>query len=126
MTTPPDSTDLPSLRAPTIASNRQAAALACDHERNRVLKLLVHAGDAVPALILAAIADGTPAAIFASGQRVRAAKAASPAAAAPAAAPAPAAPAAPSGARPWTEITARMNAANAQRRAPAEAPEAAE
>ena len=63
--------------APTVSSNRQAAQRACDRERERVLKILATVPQgAVPAPILQAIADGAPAPVFASAQRLRTATAA--------------------------------------------------
>ena len=66
------------LPPPTVTSNTQAARLACEIERARVLKLLALApAGAVPEAIVEAIASGTPAAVFATNQRVRAKAAAS-------------------------------------------------
>lgn len=64
--------------APTVSSNSQAAHRACGIERERVLKILATAPQGVvPDSILEAIAAGTPAAVFATNQRVRAKAAAS-------------------------------------------------
>ena len=61
------------LLQPTVTSNSQAARLACETERARVLKLLALAPpDAVPDAIVEAIASGTSAVVFATNQRVRA------------------------------------------------------
>lgn len=60
-------------RAPTVSSNSQAAQRACGLERERVLKILATAPEGVvPDSIIEAIAAGTPAAVFATNQRVRA------------------------------------------------------
>ena len=61
------------LPPPTVTSNTQAARLACETERARVLKLLALApAGAVPDAIVEAIASGTPAAVIATNQRARA------------------------------------------------------
>lgn len=97
---------------PPVTSNSQAAQLACRTERDRVLALLAMAPQgAVPEPILQAIANGTPAAVFASAQRVREPKAASDARA-------PGAQTAGAGGSKWGAITARLNA---KRRAASEA-----
>lgn len=59
---------------PTVSSNSQAAQRACGLERERVLKILATAPEGiVPDSIIEAIAAGTPAVVFATNQRVRAA-----------------------------------------------------
>ncbi len=60
---------------PTATSNSQAARRACQLERDRVLQILGTAEDSISEPILQAIAKGTPAAIFETTQRSRAAKA---------------------------------------------------
>lgn len=113
-------TDNTNTTEPTVTSNREAARIACDHERDRVVRLLAQAPEGtVPAEILQAVANGTPAAVFASGQRVRAARAASNAGA-PGAQPA-SAQASGAGRGKWGAITSRLNE---QRRAAGDATDA--
>ncbi|MEX0733313.1 MAG: hypothetical protein WDZ66_03965 [Steroidobacteraceae bacterium] len=58
------------LPQPTVTSNSQAAHLACHTERSRVMRILEMAPEgSVPEPMLRAIAEGTPAAIFATNQR---------------------------------------------------------
>ncbi|MCP5328566.1 MAG: hypothetical protein R3E75_08155 [Steroidobacteraceae bacterium] len=113
-------TDQTTTTAPTVTSNREAAKTACDHERDRVVRLLALAPEGtVPEAILQAVANGTPAAVFASGQRVRAARAASNAGV-PGAQPV-SAQASGAGRGKWGAITSRLNE---QRRAAVDASDA--
>jgi hypothetical protein len=108
-------TDDTALPQPTVTSNTQAARLACNTERERVLKLLAMAPEgSVPEPLLQAIANGTPAAVFASSQRVRAGKATSDTGK-------PAAQSTGAGGSKWGGITSRLNA---QRRAAGESTDA--
>lgn len=104
----------------TLTSNAHAAQTACRQERTRCLALLEQLrGGADPEAVARAMADGTPAAIFATSQRVRSG------AAGPGSSRSPA-PAAGSSARSgkWDAITSKRNARHraAQGDGDAEAP----
>lgn len=99
---------------PTVTSNSQAARRACHHERERVVRILAAAEVSIPQPVLDAIAEGTPAAIFASKQS-RSAAAANDGSNRPGAARTKSR---------WSKITSRVNAKRRSTAEPAD-PEAA-
>lgn len=99
----------------TVTSNSQAAHLACDTKRKRVLAILALAPQgAISDAMLQAIANGTPAAIFETNQRTKAG------AGNGASAGAAASSAATKGSSKWDGIAARMNEQRKGAAAPAE------
>ena len=98
----------------TVTSNSQAAHLACDTERARVLAILALAPQgAIPETMLQAIASGLPVAQFERQQRTSAAPAKHAAGSA-------AAQAGASSGGKWDDIAARMNEQRKGAAAPAE------
>lgn len=99
--------------SPTVTSNGEAARIACMNERRRVVDLLALAEPPVPNQILAAIENGTPAAIFETNRNVASARAAG----------APSADAAPARSGVWSDVVAKQNEKTRQAHAaPAAAP----
>ena len=97
----------------TVTTNSQAAQLACELERKRVLAILALAPEgSVPANIVQAIVEATPAAVFASAQRRKAVAESGAAPGAKACAPA--------GSK-WADIAKRLNEQHRAASAPAAA-----